>query len=65
MAIKSRPIDKRKMCNVEVNLNFENCGQFISCLKSKQNESTLINIEFTFFFVNVWYFIEFFYTFLK
>lgn len=42
MAIKSRPIDKRKMCNVEVNLNFENCGQFISCLKSKQNESTLI-----------------------
>ena len=53
------------MCNVEVNLNFENCGLFISCLKSKQNESTLINIEFTFFFVNVWYFIEFFYTFLK
>lgn len=49
MAIKSRPIDKRKMCNVEVNLNFENCGQLISCLKSKQNESALIDIEFSFF----------------
>ena len=49
MAIKSRPIGKRKMCNVEVNLNFENCGQFISCLKSKQNESALIDIEFSFF----------------